>query len=93
VAPVVDEGIDHFVVVAEKAKDREDREVPIEPTLAKILQRRPESDVPIDQVRDALGHSSIKMTDTCLRSRKGRLKEAYRKRAQHQARKRMKLVV
>jgi integrase len=142
---------EHFVVIAEKAKDREDREVPIMPPLAKILERRQlgpdgkklssdayvfgddigrvisterlcerwrkicatakieglhlhdlraefasqlsESKVPIDQVRDALGHSSIKMTDTYLRSRKGRLTEAYRKRAQHQARKRMKLVV
>ncbi len=140
---------DHFVVLAAKAKDREDREVPIEPTLAKILDRRrvgpdgeklptdayvfgddigrvisterlcerwrkvcaaakveglhlhdlraefasqlSESKVPVEQVRDALGHSSITMTNTYLRSRAS-LKDAYRKRTQHQARKRIKLV-
>ncbi|MGE5245515.1 MAG: tyrosine-type recombinase/integrase [Betaproteobacteria bacterium] len=60
---------------------------------AKFASQLSESKVPIDQVRDALGHSSIKMTDTYSRSRKGRLTEASRKRAHHQARKRIKLVV
>jgi integrase len=141
---------DHFVVVASKAKDREDREVPIMPVLAKILERRrigpdgqplatdcyvfgnpfgevvsreklcerwrltcaaakikdlhlhdlraefasqlSESKVPVEQVRDALGHSSITMTNTYLRSRASSLKDAYRKRTQHQARKRLKVV-
>jgi integrase len=140
---------DYFVVLASKAKDREDREVPIEPTLAKIFERRrigpdgeklsldsfvfgddtgrliskerlyekwrrvcatakvedlhlhdlraefasqlSESKVPVEQVRDALGHSSITMTNTYLRSRAS-LKDAYRKRTQHQARQRMKIV-
>jgi integrase len=140
---------DAFVILAAKAKDREDREVPIEPTLATILKRRrigpdgkelptdayvfgddtgrvitkerlcgkwrkvcgaaniedlhlhdlraefasqlSESKVPVEQVRDALGHSSITMTNAYLRSRAS-LKEAYRKRTQHQARQRMKIV-
>jgi hypothetical protein len=47
--------------------------------------------VPVEQVRDALGHSSITMTNAYLRSR-AKLKEANRKRTQHQARQRMKIV-
>lgn len=140
---------DHFVVLAAKAKDREDREVPIEPTLQKILQRRrigpdgeklssdsfvfgdefgaviskerlckrwrevcavakvtglhlhdlraefasqlSEAKVPVEQVRDALGHSSITMTNAYLRSRSS-LKDAYQRRTQHQARKRLKVI-
>jgi len=31
---------DHFVILAAKAKDREERKIPIMPTLQKILQRR-----------------------------------------------------
>lgn len=50
-----------------------------------------EAKVPIEQVRDALRHSSITMTGAYLRSRAS-LNDAYRKRTQHQARKRIKLV-
>lgn len=140
---------DHFTVLAAKAKDREDRDVPIEPVLQKILDRRKkgpdgaelalhtyvfgdetgeprskerlcgmwrrvcarakvydlhlhdlraefasqlsEAKVPVDQVRDALGHSSITMTNAYLRSRSS-LKGAYQKRTQHQARQRMRVV-
>ncbi len=42
---------DHFVVLAEKAKDREAREITITPTLQKILDRRkvgPDGDEPSD---------------------------------------------
>lgn len=126
---------DHFVVLASKAKDREVRLIPIEPTLRKILDRRQlgpdghklasdahvfgsdvgepfskervcrawrrvcdaakieglhlhdlraefasslaEARVPIEQVRDALGHSSIGMTNTYLRSHTKALTKAY----------------
>jgi integrase len=137
----------HFVVLAAKAKDREDRDVPIEPLLKKIMDRRKkgpdgvdlgveayvfgsatgeeltkgrvcamwrrvcarsndlhlhdlraefasqlsEAHVRVEQVRDALGHSSITMTNAYLRSRSS-LKAAYQKRTQHQARQRMKVV-
>jgi integrase len=141
---------DHFAVLASKAKDREDREVPIMPMLATIFERRrkgpdgddlpseayvfgdetgrlvsrerlcerwrrtcvaakvhnlhlhdlraefasqlSESNVPIEQVRDALGHSTITMTNTYLRTRLGALKQAYQRRSQQQARKRLKVV-
>lgn len=141
---------DHFIVLASKAKDREDRLIPIEPTLRTILDRRllgpdghklttdayvfgsevgemfskerlcrawrrvcttanvenlhlhdlraefasslAEAKVSVEQVRDALGHSSIGMTNTYLRSRTGALTQAYKKRTAHRARQRMRVV-
>ena len=58
---------------------------------AELASQLSESKVPLEQVRDALGHSSITMTNAYLRSR-ARLKGAYRTRTQHQAPKRIKLV-
>lgn len=141
---------DHFVVLAAKAKDREDRDVPIEPVLRTILDRRrlapdgsslpatayvfgnetgelmtrrrlcglwldtcerakvtnlhlhdlrrefasqlSESNVPIHEVRDALGHANISMTSTYLGISKTAKSRAYRKRTAHRARQRMKVV-
>lgn len=142
---------DRFVILAAKAKDRDERKVPIEPTLRAILDRRrigpdghdlpatayvfgddtgmemhrrrlcerwkatckranvvglhlhdlrgefasqlAESGVPIQGVRDALGHSSTTMTSTYLRSRSDSLDEAYKQRTAHRARQAMKRVV
>ena len=141
---------DHFLILAAKAKDREDRLVPIEPTLQRILDRRragpdgaalpgtayvfgnetgevfskerlcamwrrvceaakvhdlhlhdlraefasqlSESKVSVEQVRDALGHSNISMTNTYLRSHKKALRQAYKQRTAHRARQGMKAV-
>jgi len=47
--------------------------------------------VPVEHVRDTLGHSSVTMTNAYLRSR-GSTKAAYRKRSAHQARLRVKIV-
>jgi integrase len=58
---------------------------------AEFASQLSESKVPVEQVRDALGHSSITMTNAYLRSRAS-LKDTYRKRTQHQARQRMKIV-
>ena len=58
---------------------------------AEFASQLSESKVPVEQVRDALGHSSITMTNAYLRSRAS-LKDAYRKRTQHQARKRLKVI-
>jgi len=58
---------------------------------AEFASQLSESKVPVEQVRDARGHRSITMTNTCLRSRAS-LEDAYRKRTQHQARQRMKIV-
>jgi integrase len=142
---------DHFVILAAKAKDREDRLIPVEPTLRAILDRRragpdgsdlpddayvfgnetgevfskerlcamwrrvceaakvrdlhlhdlraefasqlSESKVSVEQVRDALGHSNISMTNTYLRSHKKSLSQAYKQRTTHRARQSMKRVV
>lgn len=141
---------DRIVILPHKAKDREERKVPIEPTLRAILDRRrtgpdghdlptsayvfgnetgemlnrrrlctwwaatcdrakvtnlhlhdlrgefasqlAESGVPIQGVRDALGHSSTTMTSTYLRSRSDSLDDAYKQRTAHQARQAMKRV-
>ena len=58
---------------------------------AEFASQLSEANVPVEQVRDALGHSSITMTNTYLRSR-GSLKDAYQRRTQHQARQRLKVV-
>lgn len=141
---------DHFVILGSKAKDRDERKIPIMPTLQKILDRRKlgpdgselppsayvfgnetgemllrrrlcglwlatcerakvknlhlhdlrgeagsqllEAGVPIHEVRDALGHSSTTMTSTYLRTRVNSLTKAYKQRAAHQARQKMKAV-
>jgi integrase len=141
---------DKFTVLASKAKDREDREVQIEPTLRAILDRRrngpdgkplpvtayvfgnevgelidrrhlcgmwidtckaakvtnlhlhdlrrefasqmSEAGVPIQQVRDALGHANITMTNTYLGLNRDEQKQAYKQRTAHRARQRMKAV-
>ena len=51
-----------------------------------------ESGVPIQGVRDALGHSSTTMTSTYLRSRSDSLDDAYKRRTAHRARQAMKRV-
>ena len=52
-----------------------------------------ESKVSVEQVRDALGHSSISMTNTYLRSHTKAMTKAYAQRTAHRARQRMKAVV
>jgi integrase len=140
---------DYLEVRADKAKTKRGRQVPITPTLDKILERRRKgpdgqnlsedsfvfgdevghevhrrrlhewwadtcaaakvtglhlhdlraesgstllgAGVPVHVVRDALGHSSLSMTNTYLRGRSSALADAYKRRHAAQARKRMKL--
>jgi integrase len=140
---------DHFVVLAEKAKDREAREITITPTLQKILDQRKvgpdgqelgsdcyvfgnetgelvgrrrlcglwlatcerakvknlhlhdlrrehatqlsEAGVPVDVIRDQLGHSNITMTNTYLGRSRDRLVQAAKQRTAMRARKAMRL--
>ena len=140
---------DHFVVLAEKAKDREAREITITPVLQKILNRRKvgpdgqelgpdryvfgnetgefvgrrrlcglwlatcerakvknlhlhdlrrehatqlsEAGVPVDVIRDQLGHSNITMTNTYLGRSRDRLAQAAQQRTAVRARKAMRL--
>ena len=58
---------------------------------AELASQLSEAKVPVEQVRDALGHSSITMTNAYLRSRSS-LRDAYQRRTQHQARKRLKVI-
>jgi integrase len=141
---------DEIVLLATKTKDREERRVPIMPTLRAILTQRrrgpdgndfapdafvfgddtghlmskerlsqrwrnvcaaanvndlhlhdlraegasqlSEAGVPTEQVRDALGHSSITMTNNYLRSRARTLHQAFNRRAAKQARERLRRV-
>jgi len=140
---------DHFVVLAEKAKDREAREITITPVLQKILNRRKvgpdgqelgpdryvfgnetgefvgrrrlcglwlatcehakvknlhlhdlrrehatqlsEAGVPVDVIRDQLGHSNITMTNTYLGRSRDRLAQAAKQRTALRARKAMRV--
>jgi integrase len=141
---------DKFIVLAAKAKDREEREVQIEPALREVLDRRrngpdgrpladtayvfgnevgelvdrrhlctlwldtckaakvsdlhlhdlrrefasqmSEAGVAIQQVRDALGHANITMTNTYLGLNRNEQKQAFKQRTAHRARQHMKAV-
>ena len=80
------DGADAFHHAAAKVED-----LHVHDLRAEFASQLSESKVPVEQVRDARGHRSITMTNTCLRSRAS-LEDAYRKRTQHQARQRMKIV-
>jgi site-specific recombinase XerD len=60
---------------------------------AEFASQLAESKVSVEQVRDALGHSNISMTNTYLRSHKKALTQTYKQRTTHRARQAMKRVV